>query len=170
MAKFRLPIQVCVSLVRHQAEGREYLLLHRVAEKGAFWQGVTGSIEEGETLLQGAAREVQEETGLTPAEIRPVDFTYDFPMVDEWREAHGPDPDEIVEHVFVDEIVEGEPTLSREHDAWGWHAPAEATSMLKWPNNIEALWQCGALLSAEHVKSRGHPRRRGDSPSAHDAR
>ena len=50
MAKFRLPIQVCVFLVRQHAERREYLLLHRVAEKGAFWQCVTGSIEEGETL------------------------------------------------------------------------------------------------------------------------
>lgn len=155
MAKFRLPIQVCVFLVRQQAEGREYLLLHRVAEKGAFWQGVTGSIEEGETLLQAAAREVNEETGFTPAEIRPVDFTYRFPVIDKWREAYGPDPDEIVEHVFVAEVDGGEPTLSHEHDAWGWHAPEEAASMLKWPNNIEALWRCEAFLTAAHVKGRG---------------
>ena len=85
MTKFRLPIQVCVFLFREKDDGREYLLLHRVTELGAFWQGVTGAPEEGESLLQGAAREVLEETGLTPAKICSVDFIYRFPVIDEWR-------------------------------------------------------------------------------------
>ena len=154
MTEFRLPIQVCVFQFREKGDGREYLLLHRVTELGAFWQGVTGAPEEGETLLQGAAREVFEETGLTPAKICPVDFTYRFPVIDEWREAYGPDPDEIVEHVFVAEVDRGDPTLSWEHDTWGWHVPEEAASMLKWPNNIEALWRCEAFLTAEQGKCR----------------
>ncbi len=153
-ARRRRPLQVCVFLFREKEDGREYLLLHRVRELGAFWQGVTGAPEEGEALLQGAAREVLEETGLTPAEICSLDFTYRFPVVDEWREAYGPDPDEIVEHVFVAEVDGDDPTLSPEHDAWGWHQPEEAASMLKWPNNIEALWRCEALLVAENGKSR----------------
>ena len=121
--------------------------------QGAFWQGVTGAPEEGETLLQGAAREVLEETGFTPARICSVDFTYRFPVIDEWREAYGPDPEEIVEHVFVAEVDGGDPTLSWEHNAWGWHAPEEATSMLKWPNNIEALWRCEEFLTTDRGKS-----------------
>ena len=152
--KFRLPIQVCVFLFREQEHGREYLLLHRVTELGAFWQGVTGAPEEGETLLQAAAREVFEETGLTPVGICSVDFTYRFPVIDEWREAYGPDPDEIVEHVFVAKVDGGDPELSWEHDAWGWRVPEEAASMLKWPNNIEALWRCEAFLTAKRRKSR----------------
>ena len=149
MTIFRLPIQVCVFLFREQEGGREYLLLHRVPGAGAFWQGVTGAPEEGETLLQGAAREVLEETGFTPARISSLNFTYRFPVSDKWREAYGPDPEEIVEHVFLAEVDGGDPTLSWEHDAWGWHAPEEATSMLKWPNNIEALWRCEALLTGD---------------------
>ena len=148
MTKFRLPIQVCVFLFREGEGGREYLLLHRVPGAGAFWQGVTGAPEEGETLLQGAAREVLEETGFTPARICSVDFTYRFPVIDAWREAYGPDPDEVVEHVFLAEVDGGDPTLSWEHDAWGWHAPAEAARMLKWPSNVEALWLCEAFLTA----------------------
>ena len=154
MTKFRLPIQVCVFLFREEEDGREYLLLHRVTELGAFLQGVTGAPEEGETLLQGAAREVLEETGFTPAMICSVDFTYRFPVIDEWREAYGPDPEEIVEHVFVAEVDGGDPTLSWEHDVWGWHAPEEAARMLKWPNNIEALWRCEVFLTADRGKSR----------------
>ena len=65
-------------------------MLHRVTNEGAFWQGVTGALEEGETLLQAAAREVLEETGLRPAEIHSLDFNYCFPVIDEWRESYGP--------------------------------------------------------------------------------
>ena len=154
MTKFRLPIQVCVFLFREQGDGREYLLLRRVTKRGAFWQGVTGALEEGETLLQGAAREVFEETRFTPSRIEFVDFTYRFPVRGEWREAYGPGPDEIVEHVFVAQVDGGDPTLSREHDAWRWAVPGEAVGMLKWPDNIEALWRCEALLTVEQGKSR----------------
>ena len=149
MTRFRLPIQVCVFLFREQEDGREYLLMHRVTKLGAFWQGVTGALEEGETLIQAAAREVFEETGLIPPKIYSVDFTYRFPIIDEWREADGPDPDEIVEHVFVAQVEGGDPTLSSEHDAWEWHVPEEVASMLKWPNNIEALLRSEAFLTAE---------------------
>ena len=65
----------------------------------------------------------------------------------------GPDPDEIVEHVFVAQVEGGDPTLSSEHDAWGWHVPEEAASMLKWPNNIEALWRSEAFLTVERGKN-----------------
>ena len=148
MTTFRLPTSVCVFLFRERENCREYLLLHRVTKQGAFWQGVTGALEEGETLVQGAAREVLEETGLTLTDINSVEFTYTFPVLDEWREAYGPDPNEIVEHVFVGQVDGGDPTLSSEHNSWAWHVANEAARMLYWPNNIEALWQCEAFLTA----------------------
>ena len=80
--------------------------------------------------------------------LDPIDFSYRFPVEDEWRVAYGPEPQEIVEHVFVGEVEGGEPTLSGEHDAWKWCGPNEAASLLKWPNNIEALWRCQSFLSA----------------------
>ena len=148
MAKFRIPIQVCVYLFRQGEGGREYLMLHRSEKAGVFWQGVTGAPEEGETLLEAAAREVLEETGFKPAEILPIDFTYRLPVLDHWRESYGPGPDEIVEHVFVAEVDGDEPTLSWEHDAWEWHAPEEAVRILKWPNNVEGIWRCEEFLGA----------------------
>ena len=123
------------------------MLLRRVPKLGAFWQGVSGAPEEGETLLQGAAREVLEETGLTPTKLDPIDFTYRFPIIDEWREAYGPEPNEIVEHVFIAQVEDGEPVLSWEHDALRWCGPEEAVGLLKWPNNVEALRRCEAFLS-----------------------
>ena len=134
-------------MFRQGEDGREYLLLHRITKEGAFWQGVTGALEEEETLLQAAAREVLEETEFRPTEIRSLDFSYRFPVIDEWRESYGPGPDEVVEHVFVAEVDGSDPTLSWEHDDWGWHTPAEAVGMLKWPNNVEGLRRCEAFLS-----------------------
>ncbi len=123
--------------------------MHRVAGRGSFWQGVTGALDEGETLLQAAIREVFEETQLSPIEICPVDFTYSFPVSEEWRESYVSNTNEIVEHVFVAEVCDNEPTLSQEHDAWKWRPPDEAADMLKWQNNVDALWRCEAFLAAQ---------------------
>ena len=82
MTKFRLPIQVCVFMFREEEDGRDYLLLHRVTEQGAFWQGVTGAPEEGETLLHGALRErSRKRRGLRRQESVPLNFTYRFPVI-----------------------------------------------------------------------------------------
>ena len=134
-------------MFRQGENGREYLLLHRVTKLESFWQGVTGALEGGETLLQAAAREVLEETGFRPANIRSLDFTYSFPVIGEWRKSFGPGPVEIVEHVFVAEVDGRDPTLSQEHDAWEWLTPGEAVGMLKWPNNVEGIRRCEAFLA-----------------------
>ncbi len=147
MAKYRIPIQVCVFLFRQGKHGREYLLLHRVVKEGPFWQGVTGALEEGEILLQAAAREVLEETGFRPAKICSIDFKYSFPVKGEWRKSFRPGPVEIIEHVFVAEVDGRDPTLSREHEAFGWHAPGEAVRMVKWPANVEGIRRCEAFLT-----------------------
>ena len=149
MPNFRLPIQVCIFLYRERMGKREYLLLHRVADRGSFWQGITGAPEEEETLLQAAMREVLEETGFTPRKVRSIGFTYRFPISDEWREAYSPNTDEIVEHVFVAKVDGSAPTLSGEHDVWQWRTPDEASRMLKWQTNIDALWKCEAFLAAQ---------------------
>ena len=52
---------------------------------GAFWQGVTGGVEAGETLSEAAGRELAEETGLAPERLVPIDYSYSFPIQKEWR-------------------------------------------------------------------------------------
>ena len=54
------PISVLVVL--HDGGGN-VLLIER-ADRAGFWQSVTGSIENGETLAATARREVAEETGI----------------------------------------------------------------------------------------------------------
>ncbi len=54
---------ISVAVLRQAQAGTEVLLLLRTAERGGFWQLVTGRRDAGESAAEAAAREVSEETG-----------------------------------------------------------------------------------------------------------
>ena len=60
-------IMLAVGAVIRDAQGRILLVMHR-PERGGFWQGTWicpgGKLEQGETLADGALREIAEETHL----------------------------------------------------------------------------------------------------------
>lgn len=58
--KYKIPVSVLVVI---HTSALDVLLLERAKHPG-LWQSVTGSIEEGEALLDTAQREVREETGI----------------------------------------------------------------------------------------------------------
>ena len=149
----RQPFSVLVYPVRFIDGDWQYLLLQRVAipKLGlmAFWQGITGGLEEGETLEQAATRELREETGLVPSRLEQIDYSYSFPIQDEWREFYAPGTQEIVEHVFIAFLCgKREPTLSTEHNEWQWCSADLGLKLLTFPGNIEALKRCHSLLQA----------------------
>jgi dATP pyrophosphohydrolase len=122
-------------------------MLRRTAKLGGFWQGVTGAPEGTETLLAAASRELFEETQLSPRSVRQVDFSYSFPLDDDWKWAYHPDVTSIDEFVFLAKIADDiEPTLSFEHDSFEWAGFDRAMGLLKWPNNRMALEFCDRLL------------------------
>jgi dATP pyrophosphohydrolase len=144
----RQPTQVLVYPVKPINGEWAYLLLRRTANRGGFWQGVTGGVEEDEDLLEAARRELVEETGLTPSAIQKIDYTYSFPVADRWRHLYAEGVEEITEHVFVAHIDEGqEPVMdTHEHDRWQWCGLSRALALLTWPENIEALKRCDSIL------------------------
>jgi dihydroneopterin triphosphate diphosphatase len=144
----RQPIQVLVYPVKATTLGWDYLLLHRIASRGDFWQGVTGGVEEGEAPLDAAMRELFEEAGLIPSALTQIDYTYSFPVVDGWRHLYAEGVKEIVEYVFVAQVDGRQaPRIdSREHDKWEWFDLHQALDLLTWPENREALKRCDAVL------------------------
>src|SRR5712691_4877586 len=67
------------------------LLLHRRPERGNFWQPITGSIEDGETPIETARREIVEETG-NRSEPQALDLHQSFMIESQYLEARFPPP------------------------------------------------------------------------------
>jgi dATP pyrophosphohydrolase len=146
---YRIPISVLVYCFRRDTDGIGYLILRRTPRYGGFWQGVTGAVEGNETPLDGARRELTEETQLSPASLIQVEFSYTFLLEDEWKPAYAPGVESVTEFVFLAEISDGsEPILSFEHDLYEWMPYAPAMRRLKWPNNQRALEFCNCLLTS----------------------
>lgn len=79
----------------------EVLLLERAAHRG-FWQSVTGSQEDGETLPATALREVTEETGIIagPEDLTDWRLSNRFEIFPEWRHRYPPGITMNTEHVY----------------------------------------------------------------------
>src|SRR6476469_3175632 len=105
--KFKIPVSVLV--VIHTPDLR-VLLIER-ADRPGFWQSVTGSQDEGESLRQTATREVSEETGLNANDGVLTDWslTNQFEIYPEWRWRYAPGTVTNTEHVFGLRLPEAMP-------------------------------------------------------------
>lgn len=151
----RQPIQTLLYLTNNQNGDFEYLLLHRTAHRGGFWQGVTGGVEKGETVLQTAQRELWEETQLMASFIEQLNYSYSFAVGEKWRHLYATGVEEIVEYVCV-AIVDGQPQPiidANEHDQWQWCSFAQALALLTWPENKQALIYCHNYLTQRSQRS-----------------
>ena len=137
---FKTPVSVLV--VIHTA-GHEILLLERALHPG-YWQSVTGSIEDGETLAQTALREVEEETGIVAAAADLIDWqqTNTYEIFPEWRHRYAPGVTQNTEHVFSLEVPRNTPIhiAPGEHLAHCW-LPQEAAAekVFSWSNRDAIL-------------------------------
>jgi dATP pyrophosphohydrolase len=98
----KIPISVLV--VIHTAKG-EVLLLERADHPG-FWQSVTGSIDFiGESLIETAARELLEETGIDAKifdenALVSMNHSIEYEIYPEWRHRYPKDITINTEHWF----------------------------------------------------------------------
>jgi 8-oxo-dGTP pyrophosphatase MutT (NUDIX family) len=115
----------------------ELLLMRRSPGRSlpGLWQGVSGSLEDGERIVAAALRELHEETGFGDEAIESF---YDLDLVNQF---HWPSVDAIVTAAVFGVRVRavGEPTLSIEHDAYRWLAPADALELIVWPAYRSAI-------------------------------
>ena len=121
-------------------DGARVLLLHRKPERGNFWQPITGSIEDGETPIQTAKREVVEETG-NHGEPEDIDLRQSFMIESQYLEARYRPPIIASEIGFAAQIDPGATIHmdADEHDEFGWFTFAEAYGKIRWTDDREAL-------------------------------
>ncbi len=119
------------------ASGLQILLMRRSPGRllAGLWQGVSGSLEDGEPITAGALRELEEETGFAGSA---VEAFYDLDLVNQF---HWSPVDAIVSAaVFAVRVgPAAEPVLSAEHDRHRWVAPADALRLVVWPAYRDAI-------------------------------
>ena len=114
---------------------REFLQLHRSANTGEYqhsWQTVYGGVHDGETAVQAALRELQEESGLTPIQMWQVEYLESFYFM--------PHDYVLVMPVFAVEVSPSATvTLNEEHDAFRWVPESAIPTVFMWRTQRDAL-------------------------------
>lgn len=121
-----------IELILYKFEKKclKFLLLKRSLKDGGFWQPITGSLEEKESNLDCAFRELKEETGIINPSLnfKPI---YKFT----WEKDGQP----IKEFVYAAETHDCQIILSNEHIDYQWSTYEEAIKLLPFKDNREAL-------------------------------
>ena len=148
----RAPRNVLIFPFRRRDGPRlEFAVFRRADDPGAFWQGVAGGVEDGETLIEAAGRELAEETGLiaAPTSWLALDAQASVPatVFRDWRR-WGPDTFVVREFAFGVEIGAGaEIRLSDEHAEHRWLDLAAAQALVRYDSNRTALWELNERLT-----------------------
>ena len=132
-------------IFRVTERGLEILLIRRASGRiyPGVWQCVTGGLEGDEKVVDGALRELAEETGFGDAELEAV---YGLDQVNLFHADH---VDALMaEAVFAARVRPGlDPRLSHEHDAFRWLSPQDAREAVVWPAYRSAIEQLEWLVA-----------------------
>jgi dATP pyrophosphohydrolase len=136
---YKIPVSVLVVV---HTPALEVLLLER-ADRPGFWQSVTGSQHEGESLRDTAAREIREETGLDAARYGLTDWGKEnrYEIFPHWRHRYAPGVTHNTEHVFG-LCLPGALAVAleaKEHLRYEWLPWREAAERVFSWSNAEAL-------------------------------
>jgi dihydroneopterin triphosphate diphosphatase len=124
-------------------ENYEFLLLKRIPTKGGFWQPAGGALED-ESLLEGAYRELQEETSINKDNIlRAFENVHEHEFEKENIKTQ--------ENVFAFEVspeteVSIHNNIYPEHEEFMWVSYSTALEMLKWDSNKESFKRLKDLI------------------------
>lgn len=137
---YKNPISILVVIY---VENTQRVLMLQRKDDPEFWQSVTGSLVEGETLQQTAIREVKEETGI---DILAENLTLfdcqecvEFEIFPHFRYKYAQNITHCTEYWFLLALPqECEPVLT-EHLAFQWLPAKQAIQLTKSWNNSAAI-------------------------------
>lgn len=137
---YKIPISTLVVIYTPELQ---VLLLERADHPG-FWQSVTGSQSEGETLRETAIREVSEETGLKADQYELTDWQKQnhYEIYPIWQHRYPPGITHNTEHVFGLLIPNTDIPIqlaTREHLAYEWVEYEHASQKCFSESNRQAI-------------------------------
>ena len=137
---YKRPVSVLV--VIYAQDTKRVLMLQR-RDDPEFWQSVTGSLEEGETALQAAAREVKEEVAIDvtsePLALIDCQRTVEFEIFSHLRHRYAPGIERNTESWFCLALPHERSIVFSEHLAYRWVDAADAAAMTKSWSNRQAI-------------------------------
>jgi dATP pyrophosphohydrolase len=124
----------------------EYACLQR-SDDGS-WQGIAGGLEEGESPIDAAVRESNEEAGIPRnGAFYTLDSTCSIPVIAFAARVHWPDDVFVIPELsFAVDCTDAELRLSREHTEQYWGPYATVRERLRWDSNRTALWELNERL------------------------
>jgi len=131
----------------YTGNGLEYLLLHYL---GGHWDFPKGKLEDGETWLEAALRELEEETGIDDIQIHRgflESFSYRF------KDYDGVFTQKTV-YFFVGLCSGKSVVLSHEHQGYEWLVYPEAHQRLTFKNARDLLQLVDAFLDEKGYKKK----------------
>ncbi|MEI6849653.1 MAG: NUDIX domain-containing protein [archaeon] len=127
-----------IIVFRKIKDNYEFLLLKRIPKRGGFWQTLSGRLEKEEPL-EGAKRELKEETGITETK-RTIKLS-DYPNGQE----------AFTEYALAFEVspkteINLNQNIYPEHDELKWLNINEAIELAQWPQYKKALKELNIIL------------------------
>ncbi|WP_145522860.1 dihydroneopterin triphosphate diphosphatase [Yersinia rohdei] len=130
-----------LAVIYARKSGRVLMLQRR--DDPDFWQSVTGSLEEGESPLQTAQREVKEEVGIDilgeNLVLLDCQCCVDFEIFVHFRHRYAPGVTHNKEHWFCLALPEERDVVLTEHLAYQWVDAADAAALTKSWSNQQAI-------------------------------
>ncbi len=128
-----LPIKLEGILFSKVEDEYKFLILKRTPEDGDFWQPLTGTVNDGEKLIDCLKRELKEETGIDNS----INFTDEIWRFD-WKNKRD---ETVIEFVFGIEIDSNSQIKLNpsEHSEYKWCSFDEVVKLLGRDNNKKAF-------------------------------
>lgn len=131
------------------------VVMEKIAGSVPIYQGIAGGVEEGESYLEAAKREVYEESGTWCDELISLDSRASvpaniFPASDKW----GKDTYVVQEISFGARFKTMKIELSHEHLGFEWLCFEEAHRKLTFDSNKVALWELKERLLKRFFSSK----------------
>ncbi len=137
---YKRPVSVLVVIY---AEDTKRVLMLQRRDDPDFWQSVTGSLEEGETAPQAAAREVKEEVAIDVAyeqlTLKDCQRTVEFEIFSHLRHRYAPGIERNTESWFCLALPHEREIVFTEHLTYRWVDAADAAALTKSWSNRQAI-------------------------------
>lgn len=137
---YKRPVSVLVVIY---AEDTKRVLMLQRRDDPDFWQSVTGSLEEGETAPQAAAREVKEEVAIDVAReqltLKDCQRTVEFEIFSHLRHRYAPGIERNTESWFCLALPHEREIVFTEHLTYRWVNAADAAALTKSWSNRQAI-------------------------------